>query len=824
MIDLWGDETEIAAESEAVDVDDVFDVKLWISNGSLMCKSRDLLPDVDRDAIGVTHFLHDDVYVYQCDLRPINAYVVRYAVREFCVDVDPETLKVLKDLSGRVPEACASLTSQGIELTLPAVEPYQDIARALDARRTKKGTYMVPRKKALNVVDLLSRTGPYPYVRVSRSIFKIATKPLPGFNGTLEGLKAISVEELDCVKASRFQSFGLRNLYDLVTFFPYRYVDKSNPQPLSSYTVGEVVTAIGTVKSSSFLPRNMGVRFVIDTEFGDSVPVVFWRQNWLRNKFPRGSRVAVNGKLSFYQGRVSVNGRSIESVAETLNVPVVPIYSQSATKNVTSKDILAAERELFSRLGPIEPPKYFRSTFSYDEALKQIHVPDSMEALDNARRMLAEHELIYSQLLMSKKRAGVSMRSSDTHLAKRGLDGLPFRLTRAQAKAVKALFESLAKPDATTILLNADVGAGKTVVMQLACLRAVEAGYRAVCMAPTEVLARQLFTSTKKMAEPLGVSVGWNTDTCDITVGTTAVLNVDQSRVGVVVIDEQQKFGTAQRDALSGYADVIMASATPIPRSMAQAMYGDIDIVTLDELPPGRRTVDTVWVRENPNDFLSMMFSDVLTDIENEAKAGHQTFVVTPLVEDSVKVDAASVEGTLDQMRTLLPNLTVEGVHGKMKKADQVKTLDAFRAGDIDMLVSSTVVEVGVDVPGATRVVVLSADRLGASSLHQIRGRVGRNSFPSRCYMVSDSQDENARARLQSLVDHSGGFDVARADLELRGSGHVFGMTQHGRSDFMFATLDSDISRAHVLAQRIVDSEYRDEAILDAQRYFGRDS
>ena len=321
----------------------------------------------------------------------------------------------------------------------------------------------------------------------------------------------------------------------------------------------------------------------------------------------------------------------------------------------------------------------------------------------------------------------------------------------------------------------------------------------------------------------------------DILIGTHSVLNnkIEFRNLGLIIIDEQQKFGKAQREALLDARsdglkpDLLAQTATPIPRSTAQAFYGDIDLISLYGKPEGRIEIVTEWIKESPKEITKDKKHKVWRDIEEEVNKGHQAFVVVPMVHESKKMDSASVEGAYKDLKKSLPNLKIGFTHGSLKKADQHDVMEKFRNNELDVLVASTVIEVGVDVPNATRIVVLSADRMGASSLHQIRGRVGRSNLPSTCYLVSEGNTVTSQKRLQALVDSADGFEIAKVDLETRGEGDLFGDRQAGDSTSLrFSNLIDHsklVADAQRIAKNIYESEYKDLAVRDAQAILGKE-
>lgn len=395
-----------------------------------------------------------------------------------------------------------------------------------------------------------------------------------------------------------------------------------------------------------------------------------------------------------------------------------------------------------------------------------------------------------------------------------------------------------------------------TVIAQLSCMQALDNGYQSVLAAPTEVLAEQLFSTFEKILElmpeekrPTIAFLGGKLKAKErneitkyvksgdihILIGTHAVLNkkLEFRNLGLIVIDEQQKFGKAQREALlesraDGLKpDIIAQTATPIPRSTAQAFYGDIDLISLVGKPKGRIEIVTKWVKEQPKLITKNKDHEMWKDVMEEIKKGHQVFVVVPMVYESKKMDSASVEGAYKDLVKTLPNAKIGFTHGSLKKDEQQKAMEEFRTNKTDILVASTVIEVGVDVPNATRIVILSADRLGASSLHQIRGRVGRNSLASTCYLVSEGKTQTSQKRLQALVDSSDGFEIAKVDLETRGQGDLFGDRQAGDSNSLrFSNLVDHsklVGEAQDLAKKIYESEFKERAIRDARALIGNE-
>lgn len=665
-----------------------------------------------------------------------------------------------------------------------------------------------------------------------------------------------------------------------------------------------------------------GSRFIIGLGNSSSISSIscsFFNQQWLMSKFHVGDEVLVVGKYKPWNGRPSISGISMDSAREAEVLPVIPVYNQSPSNGLTSKVILSAVREMLSRLGDAQLAPYIdpfkvseaveqalkepdenedidkidfgfdddsedssggnqntvtsddssehdsqKQGMSYFEAISNIHLPDRVDDFREAQNILAMIEMIYMQImiLLAKEsdngKQAVSITEGDGKLQAKAIKSLPFELTKSQKKALVGMNRKVAQSAPSSTLLSADVGAGKTVVAQMMALRAVDSGFQAALIAPTDVLARQLYNSTVKVSQALedrfgdhveiallsgSMSAADKRDTkkaikdgsAQVVVGTHALMakSVKFANLGFVAVDEQQKFGVEQREALlrsrsdSLMLHLLTMTATPIPRSTAQVFYGDVDLIELKEKPPGRLEIITEWIQEDPVLFTEQSVNKVWNDVISEAKKGNQTFIVTPLVNESAQVDAASVDATVDSLSKLaLTSLRVAKVHGKMKPDEARKVMQDFRDKKYDVLVASTVVEVGVDVPDATRVVILSADRLGSSSLHQIRGRVGRSSKQSKCYLVSNKETEQVRSRLMSLVESNDGFKIAQQDLNVRGEGKVFGSQQSGAGSMMFASVVKHVSMidgARSIAEDILSSRYREQAVEDARHYLGLD-
>lgn len=814
-------------------------------------------------------------------LTATNAFVLRYMLANLKPTITPEAAQALKIAADKVvlPQVGLSEDERFLHLKLPAIALYRDMPARLGAYDVTGGMRLsMGRLHDLEfLVDSMDST--LPKVAIPRSIRALISEPIPGFDGSLDSLKNIPISELNVVKANvvpykaaknskpkslaqRMEEFGIATLYDLLFWLPKRYIDKSNPQPLRSLLPDETAVITGTIASSSVVGGVGGTNFTIDIPGSTPLRVTFWRQNYLKKKFKVGQEVLITGKLGFYKDTPQLNGTSIEGAEEAALLPIVPVYKQSESRGITTTFLVSAMRELFSRIELIELPEYLKGDgrIDYYQALKELHLPSSLKKHRDVINSLAYYEMVTMQLIIqeqkevSRSRPGIPQPKTSLNLQEEALKHLPFNLTRDQQKAVDEMNAKLADVIPSTSLLLADVGSGKTLVSQMACLRAVEAGYQAVLMGPTDVLSRQLHATFERLVAPMNnnpktqvriayigsgmkvaekkkVLAAVKAGEVDVLVGTQSVISaVEYSNLGFVAVDEQQKFGAEQRSRLMNsrsdgrIPDIMMQTATPVPRSTAQVFYGDVDMIMLKDKPPGRLPIQTEWIQVDPFDIMNYLQDPLWEDVQHEASLGNQTFVITPLVKDQPLLDAASVEKTYETLKSkTLKNLRVGVVHGKMKKDEQQEVMQSFRDKKFDVLVASTVVEVGVDITDATRVIVMSAERLGSSSLHQIRGRVGRNSKQSKCYLVSSSESENSVRRLQSLVDFSDGFDVAQADLENRGEGTMFGENQSGAAEAIFASVTRHgqwTARAQQEARDILAGPLRDFALEHAREKF----
>jgi ATP-dependent DNA helicase RecG len=687
---------------------------------------------------------------------------------------------------------------------------------------------------------------------------------------TLGDLAAMPVTRLRGVgerKAEGLAVVGVESLLDLLTYYPRRYVDRTNEARVRDLVVGEealVLVTVQRVSSRRTRGRPPKVLVTVDVTDGSGhLRVSFFNQAWRERQLRPGMTVALFGKLEIYADRKQMTNPVVDLIGDRTG-RIVPIYPQSEKAGLSTWEIgdWVAEALRRSQGRGLLDPVPGRVLDRFDlitraEAFAGIHAPDSMAHRDVARRRLVLDELLRVQLaLVQRKRhmerttQGIAHRV-DGPLVDAFVARLPFELTDDQRAAVEEIGRDLAAPHPMHRLLQGDVGSGKTVVAVSTLLVAVQGGYQGAFMAPTEVLAEQHAQGIRELLEgvevpddgttlfaarPVRVELltnrvgagdrrrilaGLAAGQVDLVIGTHALIQegVEFRELGAVVIDEQHRFGVEQRAALrdksAGRAvpDVLVMTATPIPRTAAMTVYGDLDATVIRSLPAGRQPITTRWVRTDADE------ESMWDAVRSEVASGRQVYVVNPLIEESEKLEVRSAEETYARLEAgELAGLRLGLLHGRLGSADKDATMHQFREGRLDVLVATTVIEVGVDVPNATAMVILDADRFGIAQLHQLRGRVGRGSERSWCYLVSRSDTPEAEARLGALVETTDGFALAEVDLELRGEGTIMGERQKGRSDLKLASLRRDrewVERAREVAFAIVDGEGGLEAHAD---------
>ncbi len=675
---------------------------------------------------------------------------------------------------------------------------------------------------------------------------------------TLRELAAIDVARLRGVGDRRRASLGavgVDTVLDLVTTYPRRWIDRTRQARVADLEVGTEALVLVTVRRVTKRTTRQR-RTMVTVQVGDGsgrFEVVFFNQPWRERQLHEGLEVALFGKVDAYRGGLQMTNPVVDLIGDRTTGRIVSIYPQSEKAQIATWEFAAWIEEALRRCadrGLADPvPAAVRDRLGLvdrETALRGIHLPDSIADKDAARRRLAFDELLRVQLLLvlrkrELERGSLGIRHTATgELVERFHQALPYPLTGAQQRTIAEITTDLVGPNPMHRLLQGDVGAGKTVVAVSTLLVAVQGGYQGALMAPTEVLAEQhaagirvllegvsvpdpgnlfgdrplrveLLTNRVTGTERREVLAGLADGSVDLVIGTHALIQegVEFHRLGAVVVDEQHRFGVQQRAALRDKAggvvpDVLVMTATPIPRTAAMTVYGDLDVSVLDELPPGRTPITTSWANG------PLLEAAVWADIRAEVAEGRQAYVVCPLIDESEKLEVASAEETYERLAAdELQGLRLGLLHGRLGPADKEATMGAFRRGDLDVLVATTVIEVGVDVPNATVMAVLDADRFGIAQLHQLRGRVGRGSHASRCWLVT-RQTEGGNPRVEALVASTDGFELAEVDLDLRGEGTIMSTAQKGRSDLRLASLRHDrelVALAREAAFEMVDDD-----------------
>ncbi len=676
---------------------------------------------------------------------------------------------------------------------------------------------------------------------------------------TLSELAQIPLDRIKGIGDKRLAalaSLDVTTVLDLVSYYPRRWIDRSNEARIADLAEGREALVLVEVRSvTKRMTKNR--KTMVTAQVGDGsgrMDVVFFNQPWRERQLRAEMKIAVFGKPERFRGTWQMANPIVDMIGDRTG-RIVPIYPQSEKSGLSTWEIAgwveqALERCRARGIGDPVPEGVLQRNGLIDRfrALTAIHLPETMGDMATARRRLAFDELLRVQLvLVLRKRAierdAVGIRHvTEGELVSRFHGSLPFPLTGAQHRVIAEIAVDLAAPKPMHRLLQGDVGAGKTVVAVTALLAGVQGGHQGALMAPTEVLAEQHAAGVRRMLEgvtvpdpgnlfgdrPLNVALltsragsaerreilaGLADGSVDVVIGTHALIqeSVAYKSLGVVVIDEQHRFGVEQRAALrtkgeegaGTVPDVLVMTATPIPRTAAMTVYGDLDVSILDELPPGRTPIGTRWAAGETDELQAW------ADVRAAVSAGQQAYVVCPLIDESEKLEVASAQEMFDRLSNDdLKGLRVGLLHGRLAPAEKEATMDAFRARRLDVLVATTVIEVGVDVPNATVMVIVDADRFGIAQLHQLRGRVGRGSIASTCWLLTQSMDPNPR--VDALVATTDGFELAEVDLDLRGEGTIMDTAQKGRSDLKLASLRRDrelVAHARAAAFAIVDGD-----------------
>ncbi len=653
------------------------------------------------------------------------------------------------------------------------------------------------------------------------------------------------------VTIKRLKSIGIDTYEDLLNYFPTRYIDYTLHSTIDKLQVGELVTVKGTVSGVTqvYTRSRLRIQKAKLTDETGTIELTWYNQPFIVNLLKKAPFLSISGKVVQFMNTVSVEPHDYDVIAG-LDSPtvstgrLVPVYSEKhgLTSRLIRQKMHGVVNRYFSSekniLAEYLPPRLIPEFMEESQAYKEVHFPSSVDSVNKARRRLSFDELFFIQLSSAKVKSEWQKTKTGTPLkvdvykdkADRLVRSLPFELTGAQKRTVNEVLADMAREVPMNRFLQGDVGSGKTIVAAIACYMAYLNGYQSVFMAPTEILAQQHFETIKRVFEKTKLKIalqtgsvkhlkGEDAKTFDIVIGTHALLNekLDFKKVALVVIDEQHRFGVAQRAKLkekSNNPHLLTMTATPIPRTVVLTLHGELDLSILDEMPKGRKPINTHLV---PQSKKADGYRWIADHIKRE---GVQVFVICPLIEESEVETMKSVKAAAKEYEylknTVFKNFKVGLLHGKMKGKEKDEVMKDFKNKKYDILVSTSVVEVGIDVPNATIMIIEGADRFGIAQLHQLRGRVGRGDKQSYCFLYTDKVEAMVKTRLEYFAKNQDGMLLAEYDLKIRGPGDIYGTNQHGYTELQIASL-SDTEMIH-RARKAVDEIVR-ETKFDLTRH-----
>ena len=649
-------------------------------------------------------------------------------------------------------------------------------------------------------------------------------------------LEDVEIKYFDEKNIKKLRSLGIKSLYDLFYYFPRSYDDRTNIMKINELRGDEYVVLKASLMKIVAPPTHSGVKMVkvTATDGTGIIEIVWFQMPYLRKTLKLGEEYIFIGqvKRGYVFQMVNPEFKLSSNQRKISEGEILPIYSTSKELPQNSfrrlvKEAVKSKKQLFLENIPDSILKKYK-ILGREEALTEIHFPKNSKSIEEAKRRFAIEELLVLEMGILQKRFELDNENHSKYtledkktLVKKYLENLSFSLTKAQKRVITEIYKDLSNGRIVNRLVQGDVGSGKTIVSMILLLYMMENSYQGVLMAPTEILAVQHYLSVKEKFEKLGVRVELLTGSfkgktkekllndikegnVDIVIGTHALIeeNVYFKKLGLIIIDEQHRFGVVQRKILRDkgvLANLVVMSATPIPRSLALSIYGDLDVSVIDELPPGRKPIKTKWISNDED-------SDIMYDfIGKKLSQGRQAYFIAPLIEESEKLSAKSTEELYEEVNKKLPMYRIGVLHGRMKNSEKDEVMKRFKNKELDILVSTTVIEVGVDVPNATIMVINNSERFGLSALHQLRGRVGRGEYQSYCFLVSKTENATSKARLQIMEETQDGFKIAEEDLKLRKSGEIFGTKQSGFSDLKFTDIVHDIKTIKLVKEICVD-------------------
>ena len=637
-------------------------------------------------------------------------------------------------------------------------------------------------------------------------------------------LEDIPIKYITAKQLSNLKSLGINTVYDLIYYFPRAYDDRTNIKKIGELKFNEYVVIKANVMSVVNLTVRSGKKVVkaMVTDGTGIMEILWFGMPYIKKSLKIGEEYLFIGqtKKSTVFQLINPEYKLFSGQQKVSESEILPIYSSN--KNITQNSLRKlVEKFLVNFLNYFEEniPKKLIKEYKIMErksAIKNIHYPVSMKEIEEAKRRFAIEELLILELGILKNRFIIENSNSKNYEVegKKGkvrefLSQLTFNLTNAQKKVIKEIYDEISNGKIVNRLIQGDVGSGKTVVAMVMLIYMAENGYQGALMAPTEILANQHYLGIKERLEKIGLRVELLTSSIKgkkkneildgiangevgIVIGTHSLIEDDVifKKLGLIVIDEQHRFGVNQRNKLreKGFlGNLLVMSATPIPRSLALSIYGDLDLSIIDELPPGRTPIKTKWIANDED--LEKMYNFIYKKVND----GNQAYFVAPLIETSDKMALKSVDKVSEEIERKFSNKKIGIIHGKMKAKEKDEVMLKFKNKEYDILIATTVIEVGIDVPASTIMTIYNAERFGLSALHQLRGRVGRGSKQSYCFLISNSTTENSKQRLSIMEETEDGFRIAEEDLKLRNSGEIFGLRQSGFSDLKFIDIIYDV-------------------------------
>ena len=661
-----------------------------------------------------------------------------------------------------------------------------------------------------------------------------------------EDLKNLNLKSLTLKEAEKIKNLNINTLHDLLYYFPRAYDDRTNIKKIEDLRGDEyvVLKVQFLAVSTPYIPGRLKMTKARATDGTGVIDVVWFQMPYLAKSLKIGEDYILIGhvKRGYNFQMTNPEYKKVSNQIEMEKGEILPVYStvknfaQNSLRKVLKKNISANKKYFYENI-PDEILKKYK-IMERQKALNEIHFPSDHKNLEEAKRRFAIEELMILEMGILEKKfiegvtEGKKYELSDNKfLVKNYLKNLNFTLTKAQKNVITDIYKELNNGIFINRLVQGDVGSGKTVVAMVLLLYIIENGYQGVIMAPTEILAAQHYLSIKDDFEKLGVRTELLTGSVkgkkkeallqrikngeiSLVIGTHALIedNVEFEKLGLIVIDEQHRFGVVQRQKLRDkgiLSNLLVMSATPIPRSLALSIYGDLDISIIDELPPGRKAIKTKWIGNEPD------LEKAYNFIEKKLREGRQAYFVVPLIEDSEKMAVKSIEQYKYEIENRFSGYKIGILHGKMKNSEKDEVMKSFKNKEIDILLSTTVVEVGINVPNATVISIINAERFGLSSLHQLRGRVGRGEHQSYCFLISKTDNDTSKARLRIMEKTQDGFEIAEEDLRLRKSGEIFGTRQTGFSDLKFIDITQDVKTIKAVKDMCTEYLKEKKGIID---------